>query len=82
MKLFQLLVAVVFQFPPNGKAHVNTRPWAVDATDYKVSIPSEREGTCELNGELSFYGVYTLTVSIPSEREGTCEPLGVSGLDN
>ena len=38
----------MFQFPPNGKAHVDLE-LVCDADEefyIKVSIPSEREGTC------------------------------------
>ena len=41
---------VVFQFPPNGKAHVDMLQKMQTKKPSKVSIPSEREGTCRPTG--------------------------------
>ena len=37
----------VFQFPSNGKAHVNRKKKAKRRKEHFVSIPFKREGTCE-----------------------------------
>ena len=41
-------------------------------TPTEVSIPSKREGTCELKPKV-FRRRFKRFVSIPSKREGTCE---------
>ena len=97
--MFAFLVLAVFQFPPNGKAHVNSAVHYTSPTfqnqfqfppngkahvnnltiflqihrQYLVSIPSEREGTCERGYHPEWIGGGMSLVSIPSKREGTCE---------
>ena len=49
----------MFQFPPNGKAHANTiQRYIAICEAYHVSIPSKREGTCELQTE--YHQILTL----------------------
>ena len=62
-----------FQFPPNGKVRVNGVREFRTATPATVSIPSKREGTCELARLRQGLLDGTICVSIPSKREGTCE---------
>ena len=63
-----------FQFPPNGKAHVDAAAAADEpnANRCRVSIPSKREGTCRPAVKHSERRNSSICVSIPSKREGTC----------
>ena len=60
---------LAFRFPPNGKARVNTRQSIFySSVAEKVSIPSEREGTCEL--DMRDEGTWSYFLSFHSLRTG------------
>ena len=68
---------LLFQFPSNGKARVNSfcRFNSQNLSyPYRVSIPFKRESTCErsMNKTIQRARV-AFGVSIPFKRESTCE---------
>ena len=65
---------VMFPFPPNGKARVNT--YVIDSgyiADLEFQFPPN--GKARVNQNKSNPGQCGIHVSIPSEREGTCKQM-------